>query len=127
MPGNPYRPHPNSDDYLLRPFRAGRVYCNATQAKAWARFPRPFGPKPAAMGFLIPAVHRLSSVICDVRRLRNNGPRKSFASSRSRAHLLSAICHALWPASPISLRRDESSLYIVKRSAAAFDKRVNFP
>jgi FkbM family methyltransferase len=43
----PYRPHPNSDDYLLRPFRAGRVYCNATQAKAWARFPRPFGPKAA--------------------------------------------------------------------------------
>jgi hypothetical protein len=38
---------PNSDDYLLRPFRAGRVYCNATQAKAWAEFPRPFGPKPA--------------------------------------------------------------------------------
>jgi hypothetical protein len=57
----PYRPHPNSDDYLLRPFsssnpawrvfftvgapkqhlmRAGRVYCNATQAKAWARFPK---------------------------------------------------------------------------------------
>jgi hypothetical protein len=27
--------------------RAGRVYCNATQAKAWAGFPRPFGPKPA--------------------------------------------------------------------------------
>ena len=27
------------------PFRAGRVYCNATQAKAWANFPRPFGPK----------------------------------------------------------------------------------
>jgi hypothetical protein len=37
----------NSDDYLLRPFRADRVYCNATQAKAWAKFPRPFGPKPA--------------------------------------------------------------------------------
>ena len=32
--GNPYRPHPNSDDYLLRPFRAGRVYCNANQATA---------------------------------------------------------------------------------------------
>jgi len=27
---------PDSDDYLLRPLRAGRVYCNATQAKAWA-------------------------------------------------------------------------------------------
>jgi hypothetical protein len=25
--------------------RAGRVYYNATQAKAWAQFPRPFGPK----------------------------------------------------------------------------------
>src|ERR1700745_3921929 len=24
-------------DWLLRPFRAGRVDCNATQAKAWAR------------------------------------------------------------------------------------------
>jgi hypothetical protein len=55
---------PNSDDYLLRPFsssnpawrvfftvgapkqhlmRAGRGYCNATQAKTWAKFPRPFG------------------------------------------------------------------------------------
>jgi hypothetical protein len=43
----PYRPHRNSDDYLLRPFRAGRVYCNRTQAKAWAKFPRPFGPKRA--------------------------------------------------------------------------------
>src|ERR1700747_2598735 len=50
MPSNPYRPHPNSDDYLLRPFRAGRVYCNATQAKAWARFPRPFGPKSPSQG-----------------------------------------------------------------------------
>src|ERR1700757_3775444 len=28
--GNPYRPHPNSDDYLPRPYRAGRFYCNAT-------------------------------------------------------------------------------------------------
>jgi hypothetical protein len=46
--GNLYRPHPNSDDYLLRLFRAGRVYCNATQAKAWAMFPRPFRPKPAS-------------------------------------------------------------------------------
>jgi hypothetical protein len=38
--GNPYRPHPNSDDHLLRPFRPDRVYCNATQAKAWAKFPK---------------------------------------------------------------------------------------
>jgi hypothetical protein len=30
--------------------RAGRVYCNATQAKAWARFPRPFGPKSPSQG-----------------------------------------------------------------------------
>jgi hypothetical protein len=45
MPGQSIRPHPNSDDYLLRPFRADRVYCNAIQAKAWAKFSRPFGPK----------------------------------------------------------------------------------
>jgi hypothetical protein len=46
--GNPYRPHPNSDDYLLRPFRADRVYCKPTQAEAWAEIPRPFGPRPAS-------------------------------------------------------------------------------
>jgi hypothetical protein len=45
---------PNSDDYLLRPFRAGRVYCKATQAKAWAEFPRPFGPKPAPKSDTLP-------------------------------------------------------------------------
>jgi hypothetical protein len=54
--GNPYRPHPNSDDYLLRPFRAGRVYCTATQAKAWARFPRPFRPKPAPKSDRLPGL-----------------------------------------------------------------------
>src|SRR6202008_5139195 len=59
--GNPYRPHPNSDDYLLRPFRAGRVYCNATQAKAWARFPKPFGPTLPALSALsaLPTLPRL--------------------------------------------------------------------
>jgi len=29
------------------PSAAGRVYGNAPQTKAWAEFPRPFGPKPA--------------------------------------------------------------------------------
>jgi hypothetical protein len=47
MPGQSISTAPKFDDCLLRPFRAGRVYCNATQAKAWAKFPRPFGPKPA--------------------------------------------------------------------------------
>jgi hypothetical protein len=36
MPGQSISTAPNSDDYLLRPCRAGRVYCNSTQAKAWA-------------------------------------------------------------------------------------------
>jgi hypothetical protein len=40
--------------YLLRPFRADRVYCNATQAKALAKFPRPFGPKPASKSDRVP-------------------------------------------------------------------------
>jgi hypothetical protein len=74
------------------------------------------------MGFLIPAVHRLSSVICDVRRAfeimarGSHSRRRAPALPRSRAHLLFAICHALRPASLIFLRRDESSLNIVKRS-----------
>jgi hypothetical protein len=71
------------------------------------------------MGFLIPAVHGLSSVICDVRRAFEIMARGSHSRRRAPAlicYLLFAICHALRPASLIFLRRDESSLNIVKRS-----------
>ena len=34
--------------------RADRGYRKATQAKAWAKFPRPFGPKPAPKSDRLP-------------------------------------------------------------------------